>query len=113
MYAIRYYQKADGERPVAKWLSALDSKNKSTAYAKIVKLGENGLLLLKTEMLTRLVDSELYELRGGQCRIAVYHDKGHNDFVLLHGWLKKKKKHPEDIETAETYKDAYLSTRRQ
>lgn len=108
MFDVIYYEKANGERPARDWLDGLDAKHKATAFAKIAKLRENGLLLLKTNMLVRLADSELYELKGGQCRIAVYHDRDRDLFVLLHGWVKKKRTHPADIKIAESYLSEYL-----
>lgn len=65
----------------------------------MVKLQQAGLELLKTEMLKSIkAVPGLYELRGGQCRVLVYYDKGKDEFVMLHGFLKKKAREPHEID---------------
>lgn len=71
-------------------------------WAKIQKLCEEGLKLLKTNMLMTIGGycADFYELRGGKLRIGVYLDRSKDMFVLLHGWRKKRQRQSRDIEDA-------------
>ena len=102
MWAVEYYTTRGGRQPVAEWLDGLDKRFRAVIDAKIQKLGEYGVELLSTEMMATIWgdDSDFYELRGGQCRIATYYDRSRATFVLLHGWLKKKRQQKQDIEQA-------------
>lgn len=114
MYFIEYYIDERGRQPVFEWQEGLDIRDESIIDAKIKKLGENGLMLLNTEMLDVIKgdDTDFYELKGGlnrQCRIAVYHDKRRNTFILLHGWKKKRRRDEQNIERARVILHRYLS----
>jgi len=111
MWLVEYYTAENGRQPVAEWRDGLDKNNKAKIAAKIQKLGECGLQLLGTTMLERISgdDHDLYELIGGQCRIAIYYDRRRDTFVLLHGFLKKGRTEPRQIETARRRLRSYLS----
>lgn len=111
MYEVEYYTKRGGRRPVGDWLDGLDQRLQALMDTKIKRLAQYGLELLKTSMVKSISgrDRDLYELRGGQCRIAFYYDRQRGDFVLLHGWLKKRQKHEQDIEHARWLVREYLS----
>lgn len=83
--------------------------------AKIRKLAENGLELLKTDMLDRIAgdDKDLYELRGIKLkwRVAVYFDRPVEAFVLLNGWRKQRRKQTGDIRRARYLLHEYLESR--
>lgn len=113
MWLVEYYTAENGRQPVAEWRDGLDKKNKAKIAAKIQKLGEHGLKLLGTKMLERISgdDPDLYELVGGQCRIANYYDRWDGKFVLLHGFLKKGRTEPRHIEQARCLLHRYLSAK--
>ncbi len=111
MWPVEYYTTARGRQPVAEWRDGLDKQNKAKIDARIQKLREYGLTLLGTDILERISgsDPDFYELKGGQCRIATYHDKRGKTFVLLHGFLKKRRREREHIERARHLLHEYLS----
>jgi hypothetical protein len=110
IYKITYYARPDTTQPVADWLDSISYENQAVVMAKIQALEENGLVLLGTNMLSRLKggDSDFYELRGGQCRVALYFDRSRNTFVLLHGFLKKRQNERSEIESARSLLHEYL-----
>jgi hypothetical protein len=112
MWEVEYFTTRNDREPAAEWIDALAVQIRAQIYAKIDKLREHGLELLNTEMLKVIVGSEedLYELRSGQGRIALFYDRRRDVFVLLNGWLKKKQRQPRDIETARRNSHEYLST---
>ncbi|MDO8635799.1 MAG: type II toxin-antitoxin system RelE/ParE family toxin [Dehalococcoidia bacterium] len=114
MYVIEYYTRRNGYQPVIEWLANLSIEHRSVIINKIKKLSDYGLLLLGTEALKAISgdDKDLYEIRGGQCRVATYYDRQRSTFVLLHAWLKKKPKHEQDIEQARHILHEYLATKK-
>lgn len=100
MYKIEYYTRGNGRQPVVDWRDKLGKKDRTVIDDKIRKLRTHGLKLIGTDMLKAIAGDErdLYELRGGQCRIGMYYDIERSIFVLLHGWLKKKQVQSRDIE---------------
>ncbi|MBI2910009.1 MAG: hypothetical protein HYX92_20400 [Chloroflexi bacterium] len=54
-------------------------------------------------------DKDLYELRSGQTRIAAYLDREVASFVLLSGWLKKRRQAGKDIEQARRWLREYVA----
>jgi len=112
MYKIDYYTRPNGAQPVADWFDRLDRKLRGGIKAKIQYLGEFGLELLGTRMLKPVKgENSLYELRAGQCRVIAYYDrdKGGNKFVLLKGFLKKKRRERREIDEARSLLHEYLS----
>ena len=112
VYKIDYYERPNGKQPVVEWLDSLSLENRTEIDAKIDTLREQGLVLLSTKMMRRIKnkDQDFYELRGGQCRIALYFNRGSNLFVLLHGFLKKRAVETREIDRGRDLLHEYLST---
>lgn len=111
MYQYEYYTTKRGEQPVRDWIGALQLDERAVMRQKIQKLCEQGLKLLKTKMLVTIegYSADFYELRGGKLRIGVYLDRSKSMFILLHGWRKKRRRQPRDIEIAYNRLIDYLS----
>jgi len=112
MYTIDYYTRPNGAQPAAAWLDGLDKRLRAVIEAKVLYLEERGLELLGTKMLKPVRgERNLYELKGGQCRVIAYYDrrKGGNKFVLLNGFLKKGWRERQKINEARSLLDEYLS----
>lgn len=84
MYTIEYYIRGNGRQPVVDWRDALNSKLRKVIDGKLLKLGQYGLQLIGTDIVKRIAgdDTDFFELRGGQCRIATYYNRQHNKFIL-------------------------------
>jgi len=102
MYYIDYYTEPSGRQPVAEWLDGLDKNTKAVIMDKIGQLEEQGLTLLRTNMMKRIKnrDKDFYELIGGRSRIALYYEVISNCFVLLHGFTKKRQRETREINIA-------------
>jgi hypothetical protein len=111
LYKITYYARPDSTQPVGEWLDSLSIEHQAVVMAKIQALEENGLVLLGTKMLGPIKgdDKDFYELRGGQCRVALHFNRSQNAFVLLHGFLKKKQNERGEIKKARSLLHEYLS----
>ena len=93
MWRIDYYEERNGNQPVADWLDSLDKKTSGYIQDKIVRLQQNGLMLLNTNMMKPLkgCGTDFYELKYGNYRIALYYEIISNTFILLHGFKKERK----------------------
>ena len=102
MWHIDYYTEPSGRQPVAEWLDNLDKKTSAYMQDKIVRLQQNGLVLLNTSMMKPIkgYGSDFYELKYDKYRIALYHKTVSNTFVLLHGFKKERMRETQEIETA-------------
>jgi len=102
MWGIGYYTEPSGRRPVAEWLADLDKKVSAHIYDKIVRLQQNGLMLVNTNMMAPIkgFGGDFYELKYSNYRVAVYHKKASNTFILLHGFKKEQRRESKEIETA-------------
>jgi len=102
MWYIEYYIEHTGRQPVAEWLDDLDKGISAHMYDKIVRLQENGLILIDTSMMKPLkgYGENFYELIFSGYRIALYNDKITSKFILLHGFKKKRMRESREIETA-------------
>ena len=102
MWHIEYYAEPSGGQPVAEWLDGLDKSVRAVIMDKVVRLEEYGLTLLGTKIMKRIEnkDKDFYELIGGRCRIALYHEVTSNSFVLLHGFIKKRQRETRAISIA-------------
>ena len=80
---------------------------------KIVRLQQNGFMLLKTSMMKAIkgYGSDFYELKYGNYRIALYHETASNAFVLLHGFKKERRRESREIEMAYSRLHDYQSRR--
>ena len=112
MHRLKYFIRLNGDEPVREWLCELEKHNRAQYHriaTKIDKLEIEGFKLLATQMMTRLKGKDdLYELRGGQCRVIVYYDERSSEFVLLHGFLKKRRTETREIEEGSRLLQEYL-----
>jgi hypothetical protein len=113
LYIVKYLARRNGEEPVRLFLDELEASNIAQYHkiaTKIEKLEYEGLKLLNTQMMKKISSIDaLYELRGGQCRVLVYHDTTKDAFVLLNGFLKKGRSESREIEKGLRLLTEYLS----
>ena len=102
MWEIDYYTEPSGRQPVAEWLDGLDKNTNANMLDKVVRLQQNGLVLLNTSMMKPIkgYGGDFYELRYSNYRIALYHEAVTNTFVLLHGFKKERRRETREIEAA-------------
>ena len=102
VWRIEYYTELGGRQPVAEWLDGLDKNTSANMQDKVVRLQQNGLTLLNTNMMKPLkgYGSDFYELKYGQYRIALYHETASDNFILLHGFKKERRREAREIGTA-------------
>jgi mRNA-degrading endonuclease RelE of RelBE toxin-antitoxin system len=113
MWRIYYYLESNGNQPVAGWLDTLDKKISVYLQDKIVRLQQNGLILLNTSMMKTLKgERDFYEIKYGNYRIALYLDTEINTFVLLHGFKKERKRESKEIDIACSRLREYKSRRK-
>ena len=116
MWHIDYYEEPSGRQPVAEWLDHLDKIDKNISahmQDKVVRLQQNGLKLLNTNMMKPLkgCGSDFYELKYSNYRIALYHERARDTFILLHGFKKERRRESREIETACSRLREYQSRR--
>jgi mRNA-degrading endonuclease RelE of RelBE toxin-antitoxin system len=113
VWHIDYYAEPGGRQPVAEWLDRLDKNVSAHIHDKVIRLQQNGLILLNTSMMKAIKGyySDFYELRYGNYRIALYHDVWINTFVLLHGFKKERRRESKEIEIAYLRLREYKSRR--
>ena len=113
MYYIDYYTELSGRQPVAEWLNSLDKKTREYMRDKVVRLQQNGLMLLNTSMMKPIkgCGGHFYELKYSNYRIALYHDTARDIFILLHGFKKERRREPIEIRTACSRLREYQSRR--
>ncbi len=116
MWRIDYYTEPSGRQPVAEWLDNLDKADKKISahiQDKVVRLQQNGLILLNTNMMDSIKgdDSDFYELKYSNYRIALYHETVSNTFILLHGFKKERRRESREIRIARSRLHEYLSRR--
>ena len=87
---------------MAEWLDELEKNISAHMQDKIVRLQQNGLMLLNTSMMKAIkgYGGDFYEMKYSSYRIAVYHETTSNTFVLLHGFKKERRRESREIETA-------------
>ena len=102
MWHVDYYTEPSGRIPVAEWFDSLDRKTSAYMQDKVVRLQQNGLVLLNTSMMKpiRGYSSDFYEIKYGGYRIVIYHEIESNAFILLHGFKKEQRRESREIETA-------------
>ncbi len=102
MWHIDYYTEPSGRQPVAEWLDDLDENIHRNITDKIVRLQQNGLILLDTSMMKPIkgYGGGFYELKYSNYRIALYHETASNTFILLHGFKKERRRESREIKTA-------------
>lgn len=109
VWNIYVYAKENGEEPVSEFIASLPPKHQAKALWEVDLLSEHGIAM--REPYVKSVKGERYkgimELRVQQgndiSRIFYFLSVG-NNFVLLHGFLKKDHKTPlQELETALRY----------
>ena len=102
MWHIEDYKEPSGRQPVAEWLNSLDKKTRAHMRDKIVRLQQNGLMLLNTSMMKPIkgYGSDFYEIKYSKFRIALYHETVNDTFILLHGFKKERTRELKEIKTA-------------
>jgi len=102
VYYIDYYTEPSGSKPVADWLDGLDKNMRLHMRDKVVRLQQNGLMLLNTSMMRPIKGyvSDFYEIKYSKYRIVLYHETASNTFVLLNGFKKERIRETQEIETA-------------
>ena len=117
-YRVIYYTRPKGRRPAQEWIKAQDNSIKPSIDARIEKLKMEGLLLLENKMLVPIrerpggrVVPDFYELRhiSKKWRLATYHDRKKNIFVLISGWRKSQPIQQRDIDRALKLLEEYFS----
>jgi hypothetical protein len=112
---IEYYTKANGNCPIERWLEGLASSDKveyRKIIAKLFKLQVEGLKLVNTEMMSSIKDVQnMYEVRGGSCRVLTYYDEIAQEFILLHGFRKRHRVEPHEIDVGCRLLNEYLECR--
>ena len=113
VWQVEYHTEPDGKQPVAEWLDSLERHARTHMRDKVIRLQQEGLVLLKTSMMKRIIGygSDFYELRYSNFRIALYHDNETNAFVLLHGFKKERMRETREIGTAYARLREYQSRR--
>jgi phage-related protein len=112
LYVVDYYTRPNGQTPAVEWMNSLDIHQQTVISAKIYKLEEEGLRLLQTGMMKRIIGRpNIYELRGGRCRMILYHEVASDKFLLLHGFLKRRQRETGEISTACNLLDEYIENR--
>jgi len=102
MWHVDYYTEPSGRKPVAEWFDELDKNISAHMQDKVVRLHQNGLVLLNTSMMDSIkgYGGDFYELKYSNYRIALYHEKASNTFILLHGFKKERRRESREIEIA-------------
>jgi len=113
MWHIDYYTEPSGRKPVAEWLDNLDKKTSAYMQDKIVRLQQNGLVLLNTSMMKPIkgYGSDFYELKYDKYRIALHHETTNDAFILLHGFKKERMRESREIGIAYSRLREYQSRR--
>ena len=113
MWNIDYYTEPSDHKPVAEWLDDLGKNTRLHMQDKVVRLQQNGLVLLDTSMMKPIkgYGGDFYELKYSNYRIALYHETASNTFLLLHGFKKERRRERREIETAYSRLREYQSRR--
>jgi phage-related protein len=116
---IIFYEKENKEKPVEDFLDSLPDKHRAKAISELELLSKFGTELQKTiyaEAIKRKDYKGLWELRikfASDISRILYFMPIRNQFVLLHGFVKKTQKTPEkELKTAfknmEDYRRRFL-----
>jgi len=110
---VDYYTAPSGEQAVADWLDRLEKNISAHVFDKIVRLQQNGLTLLKTNMMKAIegYGNDFYEIKYSHYRVTVFHDAANHKFILLHGFKKERKRESREIKIAYSRLREYQSRR--
>ena len=118
MWQVNYYTRPNGRKPAEEWIDNQDNSIRPSIDARIQKLRDEGLFLLENKMLVPIrerpggrIVPDFYELRhiSKKWRLAIYHDRKKNVFVLISGWRKSQPIQQRDVDRALTLLNEYLS----
>lgn len=106
---IVFYQSRDDEKPFEKFFSELSDKMLAKVLRQIELLADQGIEVKEPH--AKHVEGPIWELRvkysTNICRI-LYAVCGHNEIVLLHGFVKKTNKIPKrELDIARKRLNAY------
>lgn len=110
---VEYYQKENGEVPVADFLRSLPPKHRAKAFSELELLQKHGINL--REPYVKPIQGQpykgIFELRvkfASDISRIFYFCYRNNTFVLLHGFVKKSSQTPKrELERARQYKTDY------
>ena len=119
MFEVEYYYKENGSCPATEYLDSIPRGQGRDIKKSIEMLEEYGLVIIGTNRLKPIETGkkrksekgqsyDLYELIGGRHRIAVYHDKSMEKFMLLNGFFKDQRKCPQGTQYAFDLRKEYL-----
>ena len=118
MWPVTYYTRPNGRMPAQAWIEDQNNTIKPSIDAKLEMLRQVGLLLKENRILEPIKENpggkivpNFYELRDVSkgWRIAVYHDRRKDIFVLISGWRKSRRLQRGDVAKALTLLGEYLS----
>lgn len=96
-WTVEYYKDTESKEPVADFIDALSDEARAKVFRIIKLLKEYGVLL--KEPYTKQIRGKIRELRikdtQGAIRILYFTYTGRR-FILLHGFIKKTDKTPEE-----------------
>ena len=99
MWDVIYYTRPNGRQPARDWVESQDNSIRPSIDVRIQRLRDEGLLLIENKMLVPIrerpggrIVPNFYELRhiSKKWRIATYHDRKKDIFVLISGWRKSQ-----------------------
>jgi hypothetical protein len=118
MWDVDYYTRPNGRKPAKEWIDDQDNSIKPSIDNRIEKLKAEGLFLRENKMLVPIrekpggkVVPNFYELRSisKKWRLAIYHDRKKNIFMLISGWRKLQRVQESDVQRALRLLEEYLS----
>jgi mRNA-degrading endonuclease RelE of RelBE toxin-antitoxin system len=110
LYKVELFIRGNQSCIVQDWLDSIGKKPAAIIFSKLRMLEVEGLNLLKTNVLKRIVgEADLYEIRAGRYRILTYYDKDGRKFILLNGFTKQKMNERGHILIGIQLKEEYLS----
>lgn len=110
MYQIEYFTRLNGKTPARDWLNEQENRISAGLIAKFRMIEVEGLNLLKTNVLKRIVGQpDLYEIKYGDYRIITYLDSRIDTFILLNGFRKQRMNERREIRGGIRLKEEYLA----
>lgn len=100
MYEIHFYRNSDGKEPVKEYIQNLASKHDKDSRIKLNKIRDYVKILSEHgtragEPYMKHLNGDIWELRPLRDRIFFFGWNG-NSFVLLHQFMKKRRKPPKE-----------------
>ena len=117
MWDVIYHTRPNGRQPAKRWIDKQDNSIKPSIDKRIQALRMKGLSLSES-MLEPIrerpggrIVPDFYELKhiAKKWRLATYHDRNKNIFVLISGWRKSQPIQQRDVDKALTLLSKYLS----